>query len=145
MTCQVLIHSPDGSSICARGLLDSGSTTSFVSERFAQSSQLLKSPQQIGISGIAGISHSSPLHSVATFKISPVLSPQDKMHISSIVVPRVTCDLPIQPVHYDPQWSYLSGLRLADPEFGQPGKLICCWALTLTPDVYIAIWNPLCL
>ncbi len=53
-TVPVVDTVPDGSSICARGLLDSGSTISFVSERLAQSLQLLKSPQQIRISAIAG-------------------------------------------------------------------------------------------
>ncbi len=123
---------PDGSSICARGLLDSGSTTSFVSERLAQSLQLHHNK-----SGSLELLASHTVHSVATFKISPVLSPQEKMHISAIVVPRVTCDLPIQPVHYDPQWNYLSGLRLADPEFGQPGKIDLLLGIDAYTDVLL--------
>ena len=137
MTCQVLIHAPDGSSIRARGLLDSGSTTSFVSERLAQSLRLPRSSQPIKISGIAGISHKSPLHSVATFKMSPVLSPKEKMNISAIVVPRVTCDLPIQLVHHNPQWNHLSGLQLADPEFGQPGKIDLLLGIDIYTDVLL--------
>ncbi len=59
------------------------------------------------------------------------------MHISAIVVPRVTCNLPIQPVHYDPQWNYLSGLRLADPEFGQPRKFDLLLGIDAYTDVLL--------
>ena len=36
MTCQMLVHAPDGYSVRVRGLLDSGSRASFISERMAQ-------------------------------------------------------------------------------------------------------------
>ena len=42
--------------------------------------------------------------------------------LSAIVVPMVTCDLPVSPVHHDPKREYLSDLQLADPTYGQPGK-----------------------
>ena len=57
MTCQVLVHSPDGIALKARALLDSGSSTSFVSDRLAQNLGLPRTSRAIKISGIAGIPH----------------------------------------------------------------------------------------
>ena len=135
MTCQLLINAPDGSHVQARGLLDSDSSTSFVSERLAQSLGLRRSTQNVRISGVAGIYHGSPLHSTATFTISPLSDSQEKLHVSAIVVPRVTCDLPVQPVYLDSNWNHLSGLQLADPGFGQPNKI----DILLGIDVYASV------
>ena len=135
MTCQILINAPDGTCVRARGLLDSASSTSFVSERLTQSLRLPRSSQSIRISGIAGLSHHSPLHSVSTFKISSVSSPSEKFQVTAVVVPRVTCDLPLQPVHVNSEWTHLSDLHLADPDFGQPAKI----DILLGVDVYVDV------
>ncbi len=124
MTCQVLVESPDGRSIKARGILDSASSASFVSERLAQSLRLQRSTCNSRISGIAGIFHPSSSQSTATFTIAPIHSPNKKMHLSAIVVPRVTCDLPVVAVPYDPSWNHLLHLKLADTELGKPGLLL---------------------
>ena len=73
MTCQVLVYFPNGIALKARTLLDSGLSTSFVSDRLAQNLQLPKTSRDIKISGIAGISHYSPLHSVVNFDIPPYM------------------------------------------------------------------------
>ena len=93
MMCQLLVHAPDGSNWKARGLLDSASSTSFVSERLAQSLCLPRSSRTASISGIDGLSHHSPLRSVTTFIISAISSPTEKFQVTAVVVPRVTCDL----------------------------------------------------
>ena len=67
MTCNVLVHAPDGSSVGARALIDNASTSSFVSERLTQSLKLPRSHQNICVSGIAGSLHSSSARSVAQF------------------------------------------------------------------------------
>ena len=87
MTCQVLVKAPDNSSVKARALLDSASSTSFVSERLAQSLCLPRFHHNIRISGIAGLSHQSPLQSVATFNVSPVHTTAKSLSVSAIVVP----------------------------------------------------------
>lgn len=69
------------------------------------------------------MSRGSPLQSVATFTISPLLSSIEKPQVSAIVVPSVTCDLPTQPVHFNAKWSHLNNLHLAYPNFGQPNKI----------------------
>ena len=123
MTCRVLVDSPDGLTMEARALLDSASSASFVSERLAQALCLPRSHRNTKISGVAGISHTAPLRSIATLKVSPRVSPHKKMEISAVVVPQVTCDLPLRPVAYNTSWSHLDDLPLADPDFGRPGKI----------------------
>ena len=135
MTCQVLVHSPDGIALKAPALLDSGSSTSFVSDRLAQNLRLPKTSQDIKISGIAGISHHSPLHSVVNFDISPLHTKSDKINVSAVIIPRVTSDLPQQPVHHKSTWSHLHKLNLADPDFGRPGRI----DILLGVDVYANI------
>ncbi len=49
---------------------------------------------------------------MATFKIT---NPSDKSEVNAIVVPRVTRDLPVQPVQLNSSWN---GLYLSDPDFG---------------------------
>ena len=43
--------------------------------------------------------------------------------MNAVIVPRVTCDLPSQPVPLKTEWSHLTDLALADPGFGRPGKI----------------------
>ena len=132
MTCQVLVHAPDGSQVRARGLLDSGSSTSFISQRLVQSLHLQRFSKNLQISGIAGISHNSPLHSISSFHVSPTFSPSKRMPVTAVVVPRVTCDLPVQSVRFNTKWEHLSDLSLSDPDFGCPGRI----DMLLGVDIY---------
>ena len=70
MTCRILIDAPDGHPIEVRALLDSASSTSFITERLAQCLRLPRSPQKVNIIGIAGLSHKSHNQSVAHFTVS---------------------------------------------------------------------------
>ena len=125
MTCRIRIVSPNGSSIEARALLDSALSASFVSERLAQTLQLKHSRQRISVSGIGGISPQAPVQSVTSFKILPSNSTESTcmFEVTALVVPRVTCDLPTCSVPFNPIWSHLIDLPLADPEFGTPGRV----------------------
>ena len=40
-----------------------------------------------------------------------------------MIVPRVTCDFPMQPVTPKLTWNHIDNLSLADPDFGRPGKI----------------------
>ena len=123
MTCNILVESPDGSSVKVRALLDSASSASFVSERLAQSLSLPRSSQKARISGVAGLVRSSPTQSIVNFNVSAVYSPGEKTSITAIVVPRVTCDLPLCPIPLSLKWNHLSDVTLADPDFGRPGRV----------------------
>ena len=135
MTCRVLVFAPDGSSVEARALLDNGSTSSFVSERLVQSLGLPRSHSNVRVSGIAGSLASSPVQSVANFRISSARSNGRKIDLTAVVLPKVTCDLPVVPVPFDLSWSHLSGLPLADPTFGEPRRV----DILLGVDVFVDI------
>ncbi len=128
VTCQVLINSTDGTCMKAHALLDSASSTSFVSEGLAQALRLPRSSQSMKISDITGLSHQSPLHSLATFDGIAVSSPDERFRVSAVELPRVTCNLPLQPVHQDTKWTHLTGLHLADPDLDVPKRSITCLA-----------------
>ena len=118
--CLVLVDAPEGSSIKARAILDSASSASFVSERLSQSLRVPCSQQGVQISGISGLSHNSPHQAVASLIISAVRSSSKKFNVTAVVVPRVTCDLPLHLISFDLKWRHLQGVPLADPHFGLP-------------------------
>ena len=126
---------PDGSSVEVRALLDNASTASFVSERLVQSLSLPRTNQSIRISGIGGLSHKVPIQSVSRFQIKSVRSSTRVFEVNAVVIPRVSCDLPTSPIPLDPKWNHLHDLTLADPSFGQPGRI----DLLLGVDVFVDI------
>lgn len=54
---------------------------------------------------------------------SPIHSPNQRINVSAVVVPRVTHDLPVSPISFNTKWSHLSDIQLADPTFGLPGRV----------------------
>ena len=117
-----------------RALLDSASSASFISEQLTHLMEFPRTHQNLKISGVAGLSHATPSHSIVQFAVSPVNSPADKAQVSAIVVPRVTCDLPVKPVTPQLSWKHLSDIPLADPDFGRPGRI----DLLLGVDLFVA-------
>ena len=137
MTCQILVKSSDGSLYKVRALLDSASSASFVSERLAQCLYLHRSHHNLKISGVARLSQQSPLQSIATFNVASTKFPDKKLTVSAIVVLRVTCDLPVQPVHHGTNWNHLSCLMIADPDFGTLGKIDILLGVDVYTDVLL--------
>ena len=135
MTCRVLVFAADGSTVEARALLDNGSTSSFVSERLVQNLRLPCSQQNVHVSGIAGSLASGSVRAISNFQISSIHSKGRKINLTAIVMPKVTCDLPVIPVALDPTWTHLSGLPLADPAFGEPR----CVDILLGAEVFVDI------
>ncbi len=123
MTCRVLVHAPDGSSIESRALLDSASSASFVSERLVQSSHLPRFRHDLKILSVAGVSHTPPSQAISKFVITPMHNQTRKIDVTAAIVPRVTCDLPLQHVPFNPEWEHLSDLTLADPDFGVSSRV----------------------
>ena len=58
-----------------------------------------------------------------------------KIGITAIVVPKVTCDLPLAPVPFQLNWEHLADLTLADPGFGQSGRI----DMLLGVDVFLDV------
>ena len=133
MTCQVLVRAPDGSKVKARALLDSASSSSFISERLVQSLDIPRSRHKITVSGVAGLTSSSPFNSIATVDILPASPSSRHLSVTAVVVPRVTSDLPLNPISLKPDWAHLKNIPLADPQFDTPGRI----DLLLGVDVYV--------
>ena len=118
MTCQLLINAPDGSHIRARGILDSGLSTS---EWMTQSLHLPRSTRNVKISGIAGISH------------TPLLQPLQFLtctHLkrSGIFKPLLcpgSCVTCLYNLSTTTQIGVIfpTSMHLAVPDFGQPNKI----------------------
>ena len=137
MTCRVSVRSPDGHTTQARALLDSASSTSFISERLAQHLHLSRSHRSAQIAGIAGISHQSLSQSVVHFSVTPVWSVGMAHEVEAMVLPKVTSDLPLHPVPLDGRWQHLWGLQLADPESGSPGNIDVLLGADVFSDVLL--------
>ena len=123
MTCQILVTTPQGTVAQARALLDSASSSSFISERLAQHLHLKRSTRLAEIAGIGGLTHHPRTHAVVQFGVSSLWGPSVIDGVSALVLPKVTMKLPLHPVSCDNDWCHLKGIRLADPEFGTPGKI----------------------
>ena len=134
MTCKLVVYAPDGSITEAKALLDNGSSASFVSEHLAQVLRLPRHKQSMQLSGITGTPLASAPH-VTNFKISPVHYTGRKIHIAAIVVLKVTRELPVHTIPLDPSLTHLSKLKLADPSFGQPGRI----NVLLGVDIFLSI------
>ena len=135
MTSRVLVFAPNGSCVEARALLDNGSTSSFISERLVQSLAIPHSLCSVSVSGIAESIANSNVKSVASFQIASTYSNQDKIDLTAIVLPKVTCDLPVDPVPLDHSWTHLNDLPLADPAFGEPRRV----DILLGVDIFVSI------
>ena len=105
MTCQVLVISPSGASLRVRALLDSGSSTSFISERLVQALRLPRTKRCVEISGIGGTIPNLSAQSVTNFKISPTANRGNLINVTALILPKVTRDLPTHPVKFDANWT----------------------------------------
>ena len=77
--------------------------------------------------------HKSPIQIVTNFKVSAARSSGKKFDVTAIVVPHVTCNLPLHSIPLNPTWNHLSNLYLADPKFAHPGKI----DLLLGVDIFV--------
>lgn len=134
MTCHILIDTPNGSSVESRATLDSASSASFISERISQS--LAMPPTISPKCQNFRCCHNSPLQAMAHFTISP--TPTKKFEVIAVVVPRVTCDLPLHPVPFDLKWNHFP---LADPDFGCPGRIDLLIGVELFVEVLRQGWR----
>ena len=60
--------------------------------------------------------------SVTSFEISSIHS-HWKFSVTAVIMPCVTCDLQMQPIPSCEGWRHLSGIKLADPDFGTPRRI----------------------
>ena len=138
MTCNVTVISPAGYSVQARALLDSVSSTSFVSEKLAQCLHLPCSSQNALISVVAGLARCCSTQFITHFGVCSTYSPARKIDITAVVVPRVTCDLPLHPVAFNLKWNHLC---LTDPGFRRPGWIDLLLGVEVFIDAVYQGWR----
>ena len=129
MTCQIGVMMSDSHVTRARALLDCASSTLFVTKSLARRLQLPRQHQRVRVAGIAG-----PEHTLSSRLVVPLTVANEKSvnvgrlsgprwEVEAAVLPKITTKLLASPVSFDRNWRHLSGLRLADPEFGVPETL----------------------
>ena len=128
MTCQIRVIGKNGHTTLARALLDTASSTSFISERLVQQLRLSRERRQIQVTGIGGTAEGPITHSFVSFAVQGTRSRAGRGRetfsgIEGIVLPEITAPIPAHPVTHDPRWKHIEGLRLADPQFGVPGPI----------------------
>ena len=88
MTCKVKVTAPDGSSTIARTLIDPGSSTSFVHERFAQHLRLSRITKTVIMEGLGGTS--TPTRGSVWFQVSGVVYDAEKIGVEAYVLKKIT-------------------------------------------------------
>lgn len=137
MTSRVNVKSPNGSTMVSRALLDPGSSASFISERLVQSLQLPWSEHNIRVSGVACLTNTLSARSTTSCLISSLYDSTKQYSISAVIVPQVTCDLPLISIAPKPAWSQLSDVNLADPTFDTRSRI----DLLLGVEVYTEVMS----
>ena len=134
MTSQVILESPEGKKLLARALLDPGASISLVTKRVVQSLQLKKDSHKLTITGAQGVSTVNSSHS-ATFMVRAVQSNRPSLTLTAAIVPKVTCDLPLQGTAGVRKLEHLKNISLADHSFDQPGRIDLLIGCNLLQDV----------
>ena len=68
--------------------------------------------------------------------------------LEAIVLPKITCDLPLRLLLLDSRWDHLSGIKLADPDFGTPSGVDLLIGAHLFDNVVLhcrwqgPLWSP---
>ena len=57
------------------------------------------------------------------FQVSGVDDDSEKVGVEAYVLPKITKDLPVEPIPLALKWEHLSDLKLADPEFRTPARI----------------------
>ena len=136
MTCHVGIRTSHGNTIQAHALLDPASSTSFITERLAKQLQLSRKQQFVEMDGIGGITDKSS-RPVVQFNVHLSNFGRNNIAVEAVVLPTVTSNLPVRTVLYDHSWTHLSGIQLADPQFGKPGKIDFLLGVDLFSRVFL--------
>ena len=136
MTSKVLIKGPGSRQTIARGLLDSGSTMSLISNKLAQSLQLPRQSMTVSFSG----AQDTPLkqsQAVTQVDIGPVRGHSPSLSTLAAIVQEVTCNLPLQGASHVRDMPHIKPLSLADPTFHAPGRVDMLIGCDLIPQIIL--------
>ncbi len=136
MTSQVLVKGPDGRQMIARALLDSGASMSLLSNRVAQILQLPRHATNVTFSG----AQATPLQgsqSITQVSLCPMTTDQPILSVTAAIVPKVTCDLPLQGATHVRDMPHIKPLSLADPNFHLPGRVDLLLGCDIIPEIML--------
>lgn len=120
-TCRALLKIKNQELYPVRLLIDQGSELSFISEELVQRGQLRRTAASIPLIGIGGI-HSGHTKGVTSIQLHSIYDPLISCKIEAYILPRLTTKLPPYG-GTSRQWSHLTGLSLADPDYACPGLI----------------------
>ncbi|CAB0041228.1 unnamed protein product [Trichogramma brassicae] len=118
-----------------RILIDPGSEVSFVTSHIVNSLALKRTHSSVPVSDIGG-NHSAHTRGKVTIAIKSMHRDMT-VQFSADILNKISSSVPSSPCD-ERQWSYLNGLRLADPTFGQPRHI----DVLIGADVYPSIIKP---
>ena len=107
----------------ARALLDTGSSTSFITAKLSNVLQAKKVPSVTRIAGMQGAETPSSSH-WTTVQLVPSVKKADGIMLTPAIVDKITVDLPTQPAITN-DIPILKTLQLADSQFDRRVKSIC--------------------
>ena len=84
------------------------------------------------MSGIGGETIQLPSHGSVSFKVKSTRPGGITLNINALILRKITSNIPSCPVAFNHHWKHLSGLSLADPDFGKPGSV----DILLGGDIY---------
>ena len=136
MTCQVAVESDGGRVQYGRAVLDSGSTLTLVTSRFAKSLRAKMNPSFISINAVeqTTLQHSK---SIVSLSLRSIHNDMVSVNCQAAVVDRITCDIPEKKIVDIRSTPVLKNLELADPEFDCPGRIYLMLGGTLCQQIIL--------
>ncbi len=122
MTSQMVIQAPNGKQLLVRALLDTGASISLITRKVTKLLQLKGDSHKFNIVGAQGVDTGTATGS-ATFMVKAVNSESSPLSLTAAIVPKVTCDLPLQGASGVKSLPHIKELQLADPHFDKPGRI----------------------
>ena len=121
-TAEVMLHGPNGETLQARALIDSGAGLSLITNRVAQLLNLPLAPAQLQLTVAQG-KVTKPLKHKTNLQISSLHNQSRKMPCLPAVADTVTAVIPSQPISSVTDMPHLIGLQLADTTYNVPGVI----------------------
>lgn len=132
-TVMVEVLDAQGEYKTIRGILDSGSSISFLSQNCANMLGLPRTQNSTNIEGIGETSLNSKLGSVYL-----TLRPVDKncpiLNAQAVILPRICTNIPSGIISIE-SWSHIKNVPLADPTFYKPGSIQILIGADLFADI----------
>ena len=135
MTSMVVVSGPTGERLTVRAMLDSGAEASVLSKKVMNQLNL-KPIDWVTVSGIESFAQ-TPARPKVVFTVSSIKGDWSKS-ITSVVLPKVTINLPRHNLNMLKELPHLKDIFLADPKFYQSRKV----DLILDADIFDEVLLP---